>query len=566
MRTTPQERIEDFTNRGWWGDKTLLSLFDKAVQESPEHLALVDPADRNEFADGQPKRLRFEELAASADHLTAQFYAAGLRFDDIAVIQLPNIAELALVYLALSRLGVVVSPVPVQYGRFELTKCQEQLNPKAFISLSNFKGKNFAAEHSAAFNDACTCFYFGDADVEGAVSLSLDSVDTDARRESAAYTATIDVGANDLFSICWTSGTTGQPKGVPRSHNHWIASATAAHDVAEMEDHKPLLNPFPMVNMASIGGFLFPWLMRHSTLVLHQPFDLPIFLKQIESESIDYTIAPPAVLTMLLKQRELLDNTDLSQLRCIGSGSAPLSPWMVGGFKDHYNIEVLNIFGSNEGMCLTSGPRDLPDPAERAQYFPRFGVEGFDWENRTSAMIRTRLVDLSDGSTINEPGDQGELEIWGATVFDGYWNSPQANAEVFTDDGYFKTGDVFEIAGTEEQARLYKFVGRCKDIIVRGGVKISPDEIDNLLAGHPKVAEAAATGFDDDVLGERVGAVVVAKPGEDVTLEDLIGFLKEKELAVFKLPEQLRVVSELPYNATGKVLRRELRSLFSSGA
>lgn len=566
MRTTPQERIEDFTNRGWWGDKTLLSLFDKAVQDSPQHLALVDPPDRIEFTDGQPKRLSFEALAATADRLTAQFYAAGLRFDDIAVIQLPNIAELALVYLALSRLGVVVSPVPVQYGRFELTKCQEQLNPKAFISLSNFKQKNFAAEHSAAFNDACTCFYFGDADVEGAVSLSLDGVDADAQHQSAAYIGTIDVAANDLFSICWTSGTTGQPKGVPRSHNHWIASATAAHDVAEMKDHKPLLNPFPMVNMASIGGFLFPWLMRHSTLVLHQPFDLPIFLKQIESESIDYTIAPPAVLTMLLKQRELLDNTDLSQLRCIGSGSAPLSPWMVGGFKDHYNIEVLNIFGSNEGMCLTSGPRDLPDPAERAQYFPRFGVEGFEWENRTSAMIRTRLADLSDGSTISEPGDQGELEIWGATVFDGYWNSPQANAEVFTDDGYFKTGDVFEIAGTDEQARLYKFVGRCKDIIVRGGVKISPDEIDNLLAGHPKVAEAAVTGFDDDVLGERVGAVVVAKPGEDVTLEDLIGFLKEKELAVFKLPEQLRVVNELPYNATGKVLRRELRSLFSSGA
>lgn len=562
VRTTPEQRIEDFTQRGWWGDKTLLHLFDQAVRQSPDHLALVDPPDRGDFTDGASQRLRFKELAAAANSLTAQFHAAGLRFDDIAVIQLPNIAELALVYLALSRLGVVVSPVPVQYGRFELGKCQTQLKPKAFVTLSNFKQKNFAADHAGAFEDDCTCFYFGDIAVEGAVSLRTDSIDAETQRQADAYTDTIDVSANDLFSICWTSGTTGQPKGVPRSHNHWIASATAAHDVAEMVDHKPLLNPFPMVNMASIGGFLFPWLMRHSTLVLHQPFDLPTFLQQIEKEQIDYTIAPPAVLTMLLKQRELLDSTDLSHLRCIGSGSAPLSPWMVAGFKEHYNIEVLNIFGSNEGMCLTSGPRDLPDPTERAQFFPRFGVPEFDWENRTSAMVRTRLIDLSDGSVINEPGKQGELEIWGATVFDGYWNSPDANAEVFSDDGYFKTGDVFEIAGADSQTRLYKFVGRCKDIIVRGGVKISPDEIDNLLAGHPKLAEAAVTGFDDEVLGERVGAVVVAKAGEDVTLEDVTGFLKEKELAVFKLPEQLRLVDELPHNATGKVLRRELRSLF----
>lgn len=564
MRTTPDQRIEDFTRRGWWGEDTLLSLFDQAVAQSPAHLALVDPLDRTAFTDGDPRRMTYAELAAAADNLATQFFSAGLRFDDVAVIQLPNVAELALVYLALARLGVIVSPVPVQYGRFELSKCQEQLGPKAFITLSNFKGKNFAADHSEAFETGCNCFYFGEADVPGARRLLVDEVDADQQAQSASYAASLERSANDVFSICWTSGTTGQPKGVPRSHNLWISSATAAHDVAQMQDHKPLLNPFPMVNMASIGGFLYPWLMRHATLVLHQPFDLKIFLQQIQAEKIDYTIAPPAVLTMLLKQRELLDNTDLSHLRCIGSGSAPLSPWMVGGIKAHYNIEVLNIFGSNEGMCLTSGPRDLPDPEERAQYFPRFGVEGFDWENRTSAMIRTRLVDLGDGSIIDEHGQQGELEIWGATVFDGYWNSPEANAEVFTEDGYFKTGDVFEIAGAGAKAKLYKFVGRCKDIIVRGGVKISPDEIDNLLAGHPKVAEAAVTGYEDEILGERVGAVIVPKPGEQVSLEDLTTFLKEKDLAVFKLPEQLRVVDELPYNATGKVLRRELRSLFAS--
>jgi acyl-CoA synthetase (AMP-forming)/AMP-acid ligase II len=265
---------------------------------------------------------------------------------------------------------------------------------------------------------------------------------------------------------------------------------------------------------------------------------------------------------MLLKKREILDSVDLSSLRSIGSGSAPLSEWMVAGFQERYGIGILNVFGSNEGACLCSGVDDLPDPGDRAQYFPRFGVEGFEWSNRISDRIRTRLVDLQTGDHVAEAGKQGELEIWGASVFDGYYDSPEANAEVFTEDGYFKTGDVFEIAGDGDQAKFYKFVGRCKDIIVRGGVNISPDEVDNLLAGHPKVAEVAVVGYDDEVMGERIGAVVVPKPDEDVTLEELTDFLRGHGLAVFKLPERLRCVEALPHNATGKVQRRELKDLF----
>ena len=112
----------------------------------------------------------------------------------------------------------------------------------------------------------------------------------------------------------------------------------------------------------------------------------------------------------------------------------------------------------------------------------------------------------------------------------------------------------------------YRFVGRSKDIIVRGGVKISPDEIDNLLAAHPKLAAVAVVGYDDEILGERIGAVVVPKPGERVRLDDLTMFLRDQGVAVFKLPEQLREVEALPMNATGKMLRRELKRLFEGEA
>ncbi len=235
---------------------------------------------------------------------------------------------------------------------------------------------------------------------------------------------------------------------------------------------------------------------------------------------------------------------------------------MVAGFGKDYGIEILNIFGSNEGICLASGPKELPDYAERAQFFPRFGVEGLEWANRTGNNMKTRLVSLETGEVVSKPGEQGELEIWGSTVFDGYYKSPEANAEVFSDDGYFRTGDVFEIPGEGEQSKFYRYIGRCKDIIVRGGVNISPDEIDNELAAHPKVAAVCVVGVNDEIMGERIGAAVVPKPGETVVLEDLTAFLKEKGMAVFKLPEKLMCVDELPYNATGKIQRRDVKALF----
>ena len=562
MQTTPQHRIEDYTNRGWWDDRTLVDMFDHAVAAAPDHLALVDQFNRNEFTDGKANRLSFADVAAAVGRVTTALFDAGIRRDDIVVVQLPNIAELPILYLALARLGAIISPVAVQYGSFELEKTRDQVEPAAFITLTNLKGRNFAAEHGGIFAAGSQLLTFGDAAPDGFRPLSLTDGQT-ASDTLSAYLHSLETSANDLLSVCWTSGTTGQPKGVPRSHNMWKASGQGAHDIAGMLDFEPILNPFPMINMAAIGGFLFPWLMRRSTLVLHNPLDLPVFLKQIEAEKIAYTIAPPALLTMLLKQRELLDSVDIGSLRAIGSGSAPLSEWMVAEWQKEYGIAILNVFGSNEGICLGSNHHDLPDPSERAQYFPRFGVEGFEWGNRAAAQTRTRLVDLQTGEVVSEPGEQGELEIQGATVFDGYWNSPEANAEVFTDDGFFRTGDVFEIVCDADDApRFYKFVGRCKDIINRGGVKISPDEVDNLLAGHPKVAQATVVGYPEEVMGERVGAVIVPKPGEQVTLSDVTDYLRSRGLAVFKLPEQLRVVDAIPHNAVGKVLRRELEGLF----
>jgi acyl-CoA synthetase (AMP-forming)/AMP-acid ligase II len=304
-------------------------------------------------------------------------------------------------------------------------------------------------------------------------------------------------------------------------------------------------------------------LLCKGKLVQHHPFDLNVFLNQISTEDVKYTIAPPAIMNMLLNNPAILDQQDFSSLRCIGCGGAPLSEWMVESFQNKYNLTVQNIFGSNEGATLLSARNEIEDPHLRAKYFPRFGVEGFDWSNPVSKLVKTKLISIETNTEISDPGQPGELLISGATVFDGYWDAPEANAEVFDDEGFFRTGDLFEISPKDTQMRFYKFCGRCKDLIIRGGMNISPEELDNLLSSHPKMLEVAVTGYDDDILGEKVGVVAVVAEGETISLDEIIEFLRDQQIAKYKMPEDLRLIDALPKNPVGKVLRRELKDLFN---
>jgi cyclohexanecarboxylate-CoA ligase len=561
MILTNKKRIERFVSNGWWGEATLYSIFQEALNACSDQEALVDPENRLVITGDIPQRLSFKEINVIVEKYAAIFYEKGLRKDDIVIIQLPNVVELPMIYLALSKLGIICSPIPMQYGAFEIASIVNETNPKAFISIASFNGKAHAKELISSFINGEIKFSLGE--VEHFIDLNSSEPGSETMKSQQAYAQDNPISANDIFTICWTSGTTGTPKGVPRSHNLWLPMAKAAAFVSNTEEGDALLNPFPMINMASIGGFLFNWLLCKGKLVQHHPFDLNIFLNQISNENIKYTIAPPAIMNMLLNNPAILDQQDLSSLRCIGCGGAPLSEWMVKTFQNKYNLTVQNIFGSNEGATLLSSRNEIDDPNLRAKYFPRFGVDGLNWSNPVSKIVKTKLISLETNEEIVEPGKPGELLISGATVFDGYWNAPEANAEVFDEDGYFRTGDLFEISPDDTEKKYYKFCGRCKDLIIRGGMNISPEELDNLLSSHPKMLEVAVTAYDDEILGEKVGVVAVVIEGETLTLSEVIDFLKDKQIAKYKMPEKLRVIDVLPKNPVGKVLRRELKELFA---
>ncbi|MFC3069176.1 class I adenylate-forming enzyme family protein [Phenylobacterium soli] len=554
--------MAEYRRRGWWRGQTIDALFRAAVAVRADAEALVDAPNRQALAGTPPQRLTYAELDRRVDALCHVLAGLGVGRGDVVATQLPNLVEGVVAFLACARMGAILSPVAMAYRGHELRQILPSVEPKAYITVGEFHGCDHAAmlvELKAEGVTAAEIVSLGAAPPAGAMALDVLMAEAPA----APFDTPADLDAAEALTICWTSGTEAMPKGVPRHHDHWVVNGEALVEAAGLQVGDTILNPFPLINIAAIGGMVMTWLLAQGRLVQHHPFDLPIFLGQMQDEGVAYTVAPPAVLNMLLQNEALLDGTDLSKLRCLGSGSAPLSPWMVKGWQERHGVTVMNVFGSNEGTSLFSTGEAIPDPELRARYFPRFGAQGVNWPAAFPAKIRTRLVDVDSGEEITEPGREGELRIAGAMTFDGYWKAPEITAQAFDDDGYFRTGDLFEIA-PDGGGRYYRFVGRCKEIIIRGGLNISPAELDVLIEGHPKVREASCAAYPDERLGERVCAVVALRPGESLTLEELNAHLKAHDIATFKLPERLRIVDALPRNALGKVLRRELSGVVAA--
>jgi len=546
----PAERVREYREKGYWTDDMIDALLRERVRQFGDIAAITDPLNREALLDGPFRTLTWPQLDDQVSRLAQVLLAEGIGTGDVVGVQLPNTVEIVIAFLAAVRIGAIVAPFPVQYRAWELTHLSNVAQVRAFLTASRIGQRPAAAELDGLRPQIPSLQWAG---VFGA-GLDERIAAADDRDALAAHLAGFSPDPNDCVTICWTSGTESTPKGVPRTHYDWMAMCTGTVEGPDLTADDVLLNPFPMVNMAGINGMFLPWLKVGGLLVQHHPFDLATFLRQIEQYRATYTCAPPALLTALLQNEALLARTDISSLRILGSGSAPLAPSLLQGWHDTYGIEIINFYGSNEGIALLGTPKDIPDPAVRAQYFPRYGAR--DWEFTMARSTLARIVDPQTGAEITEAGVPGELRIKGPGVFPGYLPASGV-PDPFDEDGYLRTGDILQIAGDELQ--YLRYVDRSKDLVIRGGMKISAAELEGLVAGHPKVADVAVVAYPDEVLGERACAVVVPRPGQTVTLAEIVAYLRDLGIATFKLPERLELRDELPRNPLGKILKRELR-------
>lgn len=556
----PDHRVDSYLERQWWSPLTVLDLLDGHVRSRGDAVAVTDPTNLPELCGIEPEALTWQQLDARVDDLAAQLHESGVGPDDVVAVLMPNSVALTATYFALWRLGAIAAPMPASYRRHELTRIVESASAVAVVTVNNLGDRAPSEEVLSLIGELPslrTVFTFGlpvsnggrPLDAAPATEESLEAV----RRAYAALPRSV----NDCITICWTSGTEAAPKGVPRCHGDWIAVGQAVQDGLETDPESVMLNPFPMVNMAGFATSLLPWLLGGGHLVLHHPLDMAVYLDQLQRYRVTHTSMPPAILTMLLQREDLRAAHDLSALRRVGSGGASLPPGVVRDWQYSLGVEVLNFFGSNEGVCLLGAPSDTPDPMIRAEYLPNYDAPDRSWVTEVAERTSVRLVDLATGEQVTEVGGRGELRLQGPTIFAGYLAGTAASSP-FDEDGYLCSGDIFELCG--DNGEYLRFIDRSKEIIIRGGMNIAPAEIEGILIDHPAVADVAVVGYHDDVLGEKCCAVVVPATAAGVELEDLVNFLRAKEVASFKLPERIVTVDELPRNPIGKLQRRDIRS------
>lgn len=541
-----QATIKRYTDAGYWGRSTLLDEFWRQVAAHPDRVAIIDPPDRADLLGTPPQEKTWAETGAAVNALATHFKRLGLRRDDVVILQLPNVWELVVLYFAISAAGGIPSPLPMQWRRRELGYVAELTQARFYVAPPAFKGENFLGFIDDLETSHCITHRLALSDIGAWASAGMT-----AGAAEKAGAGVLD--ANDVFSLCWTSGTESTPKGCPMTHNNWFFQSRNLMGLLNVKDGDRMLCVAPLVNMTGVGVMLLPWLFNAGTMMLHHPINMPLFLQQLTTGHVQYTILVPAILNMLLKLPNA-DQLDLSSVRTIVTGSAPPSAFALTEFKRRWGIEITNIWGQNEGTALIAGPLDVPDLAMRVNHMPWWNKADAQWPSKTIG-VEIKLVG-EDGQLKSGTDDVGELAYRGPNVFPGYFRRPDLNAKAFDKDGFFYSGDMFKVL----QDKYLSFFDRAKDIIIRGGFNISAAEIENLALGHAGILDAAAISVPDDTMGEKVCLCIVPRDvNAPPTLSDIVQWMKEQGVASYKLPEHLRLVKEIPRNPVGKILKTELR-------
>ncbi|MDY6820137.1 MAG: class I adenylate-forming enzyme family protein [Deferribacterota bacterium] len=544
MILVSQEQIKKYEDEGVWIKKTLLDTFKENVRENPDRLALIDPPNKEQLVGLKPERLTYQELDKAIDAVATALLDRGVKKDDIIVAQLPNICELAMLYLAVSRAGGILSPLPVQWREKELRYILNLTKSRYFISVEEFHRFKHL-EMGKKLQSVTNLQHL--ISLEELKNMTKGQVKKDELNR-------IKIDANDVFNIEWTSGTEAEPKGCPMSHNNWRYACNGVSKACLLEKGDTILCLAPLVNMTAIGVNFMPWLAVSGTFVLHHPIDPVVLIKQIIEEKVNFTIVVPAILNGILKHPDV-DKFDFSSIRSLASGSAPLSLFALKEFKRRWGIELINIWGQNEGTGTVSGPLTTPELEKRVDMFPRF-TKKIKWGiDPVIDATETKIVDTVTGEELSNPGDVGELLWKGPFTIPCYFNQPDFTEKAFEPDGFFHTGDLFMI----RDDRYMSFFDRKKDIIIRGGFNISAQEVENILLEYPKIQDVAAIPMPDEIMGEKVCVYVVPKGGETITLEEITSFMKEQGVTTYKLPERLEIIDEIPRNPVGKILKQRLK-------
>jgi malonyl-CoA/methylmalonyl-CoA synthetase len=457
----------------------------------------------------------FADLDARANRMAATLTARGLAKGDRLALQIPNCLEYIDLFLAATRLGVVLVPINVLYREREAGHILRDASPKALVSVS-------------------TESYVG-PDSSPADIWPVDALADDARSRSATAPHVV-LDASTPAAIIYTSGTTGTAKGAVITHGALAANARNLVDAWSITAADRFLLGLPLFHVHGLGNGVHSWLLSGCRTRLLERFDH----RSAAATFLDFRptlfFGVPTMYVRMLEIEESTAQAIGGALRLCVSGSAPLQAQVLEEFDARFGQRILERYGMTETLMTLGNPYD----SER-----RAGTVGKPFASVTARIATETGADAPDGVT-------GELLVKSPTLFAGYWNRPDATAAAFR-DGWFATGDIAE----RSPDGYYTLCGRKSDLIISGGFNIYPREIEEVLSDHPAVADVAVAGMADRLKGEVPVAFVVTRTEPPVDATELVDYCAAR-LASFKVPRDVRFLEALPRNAMGKVEKKRL--------
>ncbi len=506
----------------------LWPLVEARAQETPDALCAVD--ERGE-------RLSFDALRQRAERVAAALAARGVGPDVRVSWQLPTWIESLVLVCALARLGAVQNPMLPIYREREVGFILRQARPSLLVVPRVFRGFDHEALARRATDEVAR---------EGGPRCAVLVCDRSLPEADPAGLAPFAAAPGEpLRWIFYTSGTTSDPKGALHGDETIAAGSRGVVERFELgpDDRYPMV--FPFTHIGGIG-MLFVQLMGGSGAVLVEAYDEERTPPFLGAEGITLAAGgTPLVMRYLQYQRRHPAARVFPRLRAAMGGAAPKPPLLHSEVKAELGgVGVVSVYGLTEAPFVAlSSPRDPDEKLART-------------EGRAAGGAELRIVS-ADGR-VCAPGEEGEIRARGPQICRGYL-APELDAHAFDTEGWFRTGDL----GRLDAEGFLTVTGRLKEIIIRNGENISAKEVEDVLYAHPKVAEVAVIGLPDPRTGERCCAVVVPEAGATLELPELARFCSDAGLANQKLPERLELVAQLPRNASGKVLKYELRRRFA---
>ena len=530
-RITP-EMITEYTAKGYWGNLTIRDRFNERVRNHPHRTAVVD----------RERSITYEELDQISSRLALNFLGLGVKKDDIVCIQLPNSTTLSLTLFALVKIGAVIVAFPSLFRAKEVDYILKLTSSPAFViprKIKDFDYCHMVEDLRPDLPDLKQVIVAGEEVPPGTISLTEMIEKLPQKEYPPDYPETMDLDANDVFQLVMSAGTESQPKGCMWTHNTAHNILHPLGEVLKIAEDSVIFLAVPLSSGFGAGIGILANAMSGATLVLLDEFDPEEILRRMEKEKVTLFFGVSAQMISMLNLPDL-DRYDLSSLECWISFGAPVPVAVAREARSKLGCQVIPGYGSSESTIIMPG-RD--DPFEAI----------IDTVGKPIGALEANIFD-DEGRELKQ-GEVGEIWVRGPSLFVGYYKRPDLNRKTYNEEGWFFSGD---LARVDENGN-YIIEGRKKDMILRGGVNISALELEELLFTHPKILNATVVAMPDARMGEKACAYIVCRHGEEITMEEVVSFLRGEQLAVYKLPERIEVVNELPMTPAGKVQKRLLR-------